>query len=136
MIYFSLLIVFGTLASIVFNVETDAPNLGLGAGLIIQGGTPWILLSLLGVGVALGVASLYRGRKWPQLGVLLVELPGVAFISWYVFVGGAYPAHALNIEVGSPFPAYALQDQDETLHQVAALEKRAPALYIFYRGHW
>ena len=136
MIFISIFIVFGTLASIVFNIETDSPDLGLGAGLIIQGGTPWILLSLLWGGVALGVASLYRGRKWPKLGVLLVELPGVAFISWYVFVGSAFPAHALNIEVGSPFPAYALQDQDETLHELAALEKRPPALYIFYRGHW
>ena len=30
----------------------------------------------------------------------------------------------------------ALLDQDGVLHQRAALEKRPPALYIFYRGHW
>ena len=34
------------------------------------------------------------------------------------------------------FPGYALADQDGALHEVASLEKRPPALYIFYRGHW
>jgi hypothetical protein len=60
----------------------------------------------------------------------------VAFVSWYVTLGSVLPAHALAIEVGDPFPAYALQDQNGALHERAALEKRAPALYIFYRGHW
>jgi hypothetical protein len=136
MIWLSILLVFGTLASIGVNLTSDSPGLQLGAGLIIRGRIPWILLGLLWGGVALGVASLFRGRRLPKLGVLLLEIAPVAFVSWYVMVGSVLPAHALRITVGDPFPAYALQDQDGTLHERAALEKRPPALYVFYRGHW
>jgi hypothetical protein len=136
MIWLSILLVFGTLALIGVNLTSESPELHLGASLIIRGPIPWLLLAALWGGVGLGLASLFRGRKLPKLGVLLLEIPPVAFVSWYVLVGSMLPAHALAVEVGEPFPAYALEDQDGVLHQLAALEKRPPALYIFYRGHW
>lgn len=136
MIWLSLLLVFGTLTLIGVNLTSESPELHLGASLMIRGRIPWILLAPLWGGVVLGVASLFRGRKLPKLGVLLLEILPVAFVSWYVLVGSTLPAHALAVEVGDPFPAYALEDQDGVLHQLAALEKRPPALYIFYRGHW
>lgn len=136
MIWLSILLVFGTLALIGANLTSDAPELQLGAGLMIRGRIPWILLAALWGGVALGVASLFRGRKLPKLGVLLLEIPPVGFVSWYVLVGSMLPAHALAVEVGDPFPAYALADQDDVVHELQVLEKRPPALYIFYRGHW
>ena len=136
MIWISGLLVFGTLASIGVSLTSEAPDPRLGASLIIQGRVPWPLLAALWGGVALGVASLLRGRKLPKLGVLLAEIPAVAFVSWYVLVGSTLPAHELAVEVGDPFPAYALEDQDGTLHELAALEPRPPVLYIFYRGHW
>jgi hypothetical protein len=136
MIWLSILVVFGTLAWIGVNLASESPALQLGASLIIRGRVPWILLAVLWSGVALGVASLLRGRKLPNLGVLLLEITAVAFFSWYVVLGSAVPAHALAVEVGDRFPAYALQDQNGVLHERAALEKRPPALYIFYRGHW
>jgi hypothetical protein len=40
------------------------------------------------------------------------------------------------VKVGEAFPAYALEDQDGVRRELALLEKRTPALYIFYRGHW
>ncbi len=136
MIWLSILLVFGTLGLIGVNLTSESPDLRLGASLMIHGRIPWILLAALWGGVALGVASLFRGRKLAKLGVLLLEIPPVAFVSWYVLVGSMLPAHALAVEVGAPFPSYALEDQDGVLHQLAALEKRRPALYIFYRGHW
>jgi hypothetical protein len=136
MIWISILLVSGALALIGVNLTSESPELHLGASLIIRGRIPWLLLLTLWGGVALGVASLFRGRALSKLGVLLLEVPPVAFVSWYVLVGSTLPAHALAVEVGDPFPAYALEDQDGALHQLAALEKRAPALYIFYRGHW
>ncbi len=136
MIWLSMLLVFGTLAVIGVNLTSQSPELHLGANLVIRGRIPWILLAALWGGVALGVASLFRGRKLPKLGVLLLEIPPVAFVSWYVLVGSMLPAHALAVEVGDPFPAYALEDQEGAVHQLAALQKRPPALYIFYRGHW
>jgi hypothetical protein len=136
MIWLSMVLVFGALALIGVNLGSDSPDLHFGAGLIIRGRIPWLLLGLLWGGVALGVASLGRGRKLPKLGVLLLEIAPVAFVSWYAMVGSVLPAHALKIEVGDPFPAYRLQDQDGTLRERAALEKRPPALYVFYRGHW
>jgi hypothetical protein len=136
MIRLSILLVFGTLTWIVVTLGSEAPDPGLGASLLIGGRIPWIVLALLWGGVALGAASVFRGRRLPKLPVLLLEIVPVAFVSWYVISGSALPAHDLAIAVGDPFPAYALHDQDEALHQHAALEKRAPALYIFYRGHW
>jgi len=136
MIWLSILLVFGTLALIGVNLTSESPELHLGAGLIISGRILWILLAVLWGGVALGVASLSRGRTLLKLGVLLLEIAPVAFVSWYVILGSVLPAHTLAIEVGDPFPAYALHDQDGALHERAALEKRPPALYIFYRGHW
>jgi hypothetical protein len=136
MIWLSILLVFGTLALIVANLASESPDLRLGASLMIQGRVPWIPLAALWGGVALGLASLLRGRKLPKLGALLLEIPLVAFVSWYALLGSALPAHALAVQVGDPFPAYALEDQDGVLHQRATLEKRTRALYIFYRGHW
>ena len=136
MIWLSILLVSGTLVSIGVNLASESPDLRLGAGLIIIGRVPWILLLALWGGVALGAASLFRGRVLPKLPVVLLELVPVAYVTWYVLVGSALPAHALRVDVGDPFPAYALEDQDGALHQLAVREKRAPALYIFYRGHW
>jgi hypothetical protein len=136
MIWISILLVSGALALIGVNLTSESPELHLGAGLIIRGRIPWVLLLSLWGGVALGVASLLRGRSLPKLGVLLLEIPPVAYVTWYVLVGSTLPAHALAVDVGDPLPAYALEDQDGALHQVAAFEKRPPALYIFYRGHW
>ena len=131
-----MLLVFGTLAAVGASLAAETPNLRLGVGLLIHESLPWLLFTALWGGVALGVASVFRGPRLPKLAVLLLEIPVVAFVTWYVLVGSAFPVHALAVEVGDPFPAYALSDQDGALHQVASLEERPPALYIFYRGHW
>jgi hypothetical protein len=136
MLLLSALLVFGTLLLFGMHVTSASPSVEFGAGLIIRGGVPWTLLALLWGGVGLGVASVVRKRTLPKLGVLALEIALVAFSSWYLLAGSTHPVHALNVDVGSPFPAYALQDQDEVLHQRAVSEKRAPALYVFYRGHW
>ncbi len=136
MIWLSILLVFGTLASIGVNLTSESPELDLGAGLIIQGRVPWIMFAPLWGGVLLGVVSGFRGRKLPTFGVLLLEIPPVAYVSWYVLVGSMLPAHALTVEVGNSFPAYVLEDQDGALHRSPALEQGTPALYIFYRGYW
>jgi len=136
MIWLSIILVFGTLTSIGMSLSSETPALDLGAGLIIHGRVPWMLFALLWGGVALGAVSLLRGRKVPKIGVLLLEIVPVVYVTWYVLAGSALPAYALNVDVGDPFPAYALEDQDGVLHQHAALERRPPTLYIFYRGHW
>ena len=74
MIWLSILVVFGTLASIGVNLTSESPELDLGAGLIIRGRIPWTLLAVLWGGVVLGMASLSRGRKLPKLGVLILEI--------------------------------------------------------------
>lgn len=136
MIWLSILLVFGTLAWIGVNLASESPDLQLGAGLLIHGRIPWVLMAALWGGVALGLASLFRGRRLPKLGVLLLEVALVALVSWYVLVGSMLPAHTLAVQVGDPFPGYALEDQDGGLHQLAAHAKRPPTLYLFYRGHW
>jgi hypothetical protein len=135
-IWLSALLVFGTLAVIGVNLASESPELWLGSSQIIHARIPGLLLAGLWGGVALGVASLARGRRLPKLGVLLLEIPPVVLVTAYVFSLSMLPHHALSVEVGDPFPGYALADQDGALREVAALEKRPPALYIFYRGHW
>jgi hypothetical protein len=136
MIWLSILVVFGILAMLGVNLSAESSDLLPGAGQIIRGRVPWLLLGGLWGGVALGVASLFRGRWLPKLGVLLLEVPPVVYVTSYVLFLSALPAHTLAVDVGDPFPGYALEDQDGSLHELAALEKRTPALYIFYRGHW
>lgn len=136
MIWLSIALVFGTLAWIGMTITAESPDLDLGAGLLIRGRIPWVVLAALWGGVALGVAALFRGRKWPKIPVVLVEAVPVAFVSWYVLAGSMLPPHTLAVDAGDPFPAYALADQDSALHERATGEKRPPALYIFYRGHW
>lgn len=55
-----------------------------------------------------------------------LEIPPVAFVSWYVLVGSVSPAHALAAEVGDPFPAYALQP--DTYRERARAEEISAAI--------
>ena len=136
MIWLSVVVVAGTLALIGVSLTSEAPDLTLGAGLLVEGRVPWAVLAALWGGVALGAASLFRGRRLPRLGVLALEIVPVAYVSWYVILGSTLPAHELAVRVGDPFPAYSLTDQDGGAHRHAVHEKRPPALYVFYRGHW
>ena len=63
MIWLSILLVAGSLALMGLNLSSGSPNLTLGAGLLIEGRVPWVLLAVLWGGVALAGASLFRGRK-------------------------------------------------------------------------
>ncbi len=136
MTWLSLILVFGTLAVVGVGVAAEVPDPRLGAGEIIYGRVPWLLLGVLWVGVTLAAVALFRGRRLPELGVLLLEIAPVAYVTWYVLVGSAVPPHTLTVDVGDAFPGYALVDQDGARREVASGERRAPALYIFYRGGW
>ena len=136
MIWLSLLIVSGVLTLIGVNLDSEAPDVRFGAGLLIAGRVPWLVLLPLWGGVGLAALSLRSGRRLPKAGILLLEVSLVGYVTWYVVAGSALPAHALTVEVGDAFPAYALENQDGGLEDLAALEERPPALYIFYRGHW
>jgi hypothetical protein len=81
MIWLSMVLVFATLALIGVSVNSYTSELPLGAGQIIHGRVPWLLFAGLWGGVALGVVSLFRGRRLPKLGVLLVEIAAVGYAS-------------------------------------------------------
>jgi hypothetical protein len=134
--WLSALLVFGTLAAFGLNLSVDTPLPWLPSDGIIHGQVPWLLFAGLWGGVALGLASLTKGRNAVSIGLLLVEVSSAIGVTAYVFYFSVLPPHTLLIEVGDPFPGYTLADQDDTLHAVGALEERPPALYIFYRGHW
>jgi len=135
-IWLSILTVFGTLGLFVLGVTVDVPQLEFGAGWIIAGRVPWLLLSLLWGGLALGVVSLWWGRRAPKIAVVALEIVPVVYLTWYLLMGVPAGADAIAIDVGEPFPSYALEDQDRVLHGRAEGDARSPALYIFYRGHW
>ena len=112
------------------------PELALGYEQMIHARVPWLVLGILWLGGALGVASLFRKRRWFHYPVLGVEVLVVSALSLYFLQLSYLPAHELKVAVGEPFPSYSLFDQDATLRGHDAGSPGDPALYIFYRGDW
>ena len=113
-----------------------SPELLFGYEQLIHARIPWLLLGALWLGAMLGLLSLRRGRRWFYYPVLGVELLLAGGLSFYMLAGSFLPESELRVAVGDAFPSYALLDQDERLHNLAAGEPRKPALYVFYRGDW
>ena len=129
MIWASALLVFATVAVILGNLGAEDGELRLGFEQMIHARVPWLLLSLLWGGAALGLVAVIRERRWYRYGI-------VALASWCFLSYSYLPDHALALEMGDPFPAYELIDQDGTLRRHDPTGPREPALYIFYRGDW
>ncbi len=135
MIWFSALLVFGTVGLIVANLgESGEPLLGIQQ--MIHARIPWLLLAPLWAGCALGIASVVQKRTGPKVAVLGLEGAVAALISWYAVSLSILPPSELKIRAGDAFPAYALVDQEGALHSVESSALGTSALYIFYRGHW
>lgn len=132
----SLALVLGTVAVVLSNMLAASGELRFGWEQMIHARIPWLLLSALALGSALGIASIVRRRAWYKYPVVGVELLLSGLLTWYFVSLSFLPPHELRIDSGEPFPAYTLRDQDGRLHVVAAGESRRPALYVFYRGDW
>jgi hypothetical protein len=132
----SLLVVLGTLAVLVLNLETDTAELRFGYEQMIHARIPWLIFGALGAGCALGLVSIARRRAWYKYPVVGAELLLSGLVVWYVLGLSFVPAHELRVGPGDPFPAYSLPDQDGRLHSVEVSVPRPPALYVFYRGDW
>ena len=135
MIWLSALLVFGTFALVLLNLNTGA-ELQPGYQQMIHARIPWLLLGSIWIGAALAIGSLLRRARWWKFAVALLELPVVALASWYFLAFSYLPPHELSVGVGDPFPAYALVDQDGARQELEVGAPREPALYIFYRGDW
>ncbi len=131
----SLVFVLGALGMLLLH-GGESSELRFGYQQMIHARIPWLLLGSLGLGSALGIASLLRTRATYRYAVVGTEVLLSGLIAWY-FVGFSFlPPHALAVDVGDPFPSYSLPDQDGQIHRVEASSPRPPALYIFYRGDW
>ena len=136
MIWFSALLVFGTLGLIIANVGAEDGEPLLGLQQMIHARIPWLLLAPLWAGCALGIASVVHKRTWPKVAVLGLEGGLTALVSWYILSLSFLPPHGLTVQAGDSFPAYALVDQEGELHSVESSLLGEAALYIFYRGDW
>ncbi|MGE4650073.1 MAG: hypothetical protein AAEJ53_04220 [Myxococcota bacterium] len=132
----SLFLVLAAVGWFVRSATAVSPELLFGYEQLIHARIPWLLLGALWLGAMLGLLSLRRGRRWFHYPVLGVELLLAGGLSFYMLAGSFLPESELRVEVGDAFPSYALLDQDERLHNLAAGEPRKPALYVFYRGDW
>ncbi len=136
MLWISALLVFGTFGWVLVALG-ESDRLVPGFEQLIHAEIPWIVLGALWLGGALGLLALFRRRRrwfhWPVVGL---ELALVGPVSFYVLQLSWLPPHSLAIDVGAPFPSYALLDQDEQLRTREAGAPRPPELYIFYRGDW
>ena len=134
---FSIVLVFGAVGVFIGNVAlSNQGQLGFGFEQMIHARIPWLLISSLGIGSALGIWSLVQSRRWYKWVIVPVELLFAAPLIFYFTSASFLPRHELALSVGDPFPSYALVDQDGKLHTVEAATDRLPALYIFYRGDW
>ena len=132
----SLVFVLGAVAVVVANGGVTGEGVRFGYEQLIHARIPWLLLGSLGLGCVLGVASLVQKRAWYKYPVVGVELLLSGVLAWYFTSFSFLPPHQLSVDVGDPFPAYSLRDQDGQVHTVAASVTRQPTLYIFYRGDW
>ena len=135
MIWFSALLVFGTVGLIVANLGEDGEPL-LGIQQMIHARIPWLLVAPLWAGCALGFASVVHKRTWPKVAVLGLEGALAALVSWYAVSLSFLPPSELTIRSGDVFPTYALVDHEGKLQSVESSALGASALYIFYRGGW
>ncbi len=133
----SILLVFGAVAVFVGNISaSEQGELGFGFEQMIHARIPWLLLAPPLVGAALGIFSLVRARRWYKWAIVPVEVFFAVYFIWYFTSISFLPEHQLALDVGDPFPAYSLVDQDGAVHAVESGIERKPALYVFYRGDW
>ena len=133
----SLLLVSGAIAVFALNVIlSDQGRLVVGYQDMVRGGVPYVLLVPLTLGLVLSLFGFVRRRSRFRGAVAVLEGAILAFFV-FLFTGmTALPDHRLTVAVGDAFPGYSLPDQNGVIRAVAAHERRAPAIYIFYRGDW
>ncbi len=133
----SLVLVLGALGVFIgIFVVSAQDQLSLGFEQMIHARIPWLLLAAALGGAGLGVASLVRSRRWYKWLIVPVELFFAGLLTFYFTSYSFLPEHALALEVGDPFPAYTLVDQDGNERTSPASNGRRSALYVFYRGDW
>jgi hypothetical protein len=133
----SLVLVFGALFVFIGNViASEGGELGPLFEQMIHARIPWLLIAIAVGGAGLGIWSLVRSRRWYKWVVVPVEVVLAGFLATYFLSLSWLPEHALAVEVGEPFPAYTLVDQDGGVQAAEAGTARRPALYVFYRGDW
>lgn len=96
-----------------------------------------LIVALAGVRLGLGLSSPHAKLGIGVFAILACIVLGVGggrFVS-YTMHGTLNPPHQLNIAVGQRFPAFALPDQQTTIHRGPTLTGAAGAAVIFvYRG--
>ena len=99
----------------------------------------WLLLavgiglSALGIRRATGHRPVYAGRGIARL-ALGFNLVFAAALAWVLYSVTALPA-SQGPGIGTPAPAFALQDQRDQTVRLRDFRGR-PLLLVFYRGHW
>ncbi len=136
MIWLSAALVLSVTGWIVSVTGTVSPDLAFGHEQAIHARVPWLVLGGLWVGGALGIASLFRSRRWFSWVVVVAEAVPVLFFSLLFLKISYLPESTLKVAAGDAFPTYSLPDQDEVVHAAGIGEPRPAALYIFYRGDW
>ena len=137
MLLASILLVFGTVALFIGNVQvSEGGGLGVLHDQMIHARLPWLLILAPVAGAGLGVWSLVRQRRWYKWGIVPVEILFAGLLVFFFTSMSFLPEHRLALAVGDAFPSYSLPDQDGILRVAETGADRRPALYIFYRGDW
>lgn len=95
-----------------------------------------LIVALLGTRLGLGLNSPHAKLGiglFAILACIVIGAGGGRFVS-YAMRGTVSPPHKLNISVGQRFPAFALPDQQATIHRGPALDGADATVIYVYRG--
>jgi hypothetical protein len=97
---------------------------------------PWYTPILATVGLGLMVLSLRQRRGILRIGTLILFVLLCGFEWFFLLVATKVPAFTGPAQPGAKLPVFAATLADGTSFTNADLEKGAPSVLLFYRGHW
>lgn len=97
---------------------------------------PYEQFVLVGVAFVLGLLAAVAEPGALTLGLLLVDTVALALVVWFLGFGSRFPEDAVAVRPGERFPDFELPDSEGGKFASSSLRGIAPALYVFYRGHF
>ncbi len=97
---------------------------------------PYEQFVLIGAAVVAGLLAAIANPGIVTLSLLAIEVLALAVVVRYFAIGSRFPDEEIALQPGERFPELELPDSEGRSFHSRALQGRASALYIFYRGHF
>ena len=98
--------------------------------------TPWYMPILFTLGALLALISVRRRPTWTR-GIVALALVLVSAFQWYFIVSmSRLPDYNGPVQVAKKIPEFTTTLADGSSFTERDLQKGAPTVLVFYRGHW